>query len=44
MDSGWWPRWLPGQGLPQCLARPIGTTAEIDRVALVLRQLAEAAR
>jgi histidinol-phosphate aminotransferase len=44
MDHGFITRWLPGQGLPQCLRITIGTTAEIDRVALVLRQLAEAAR
>lgn len=44
MDHGFITRWLPGQGLPQCLRITIGTAAEMDRVALVLRQLAQAAR
>ncbi len=44
MDHGFITRWLPGQGLPQCLRITIGTAAEMDRVAAVLRQLAEAAR
>ena len=44
MDHGYITRWLPGQGLPQCLRITIGTVAEMDRVAAVLRQLAEAAR
>lgn len=44
MDHGFITRWLPGQGLPQCLRITIGTATEMDRVAAVLRQLAEAAR
>jgi histidinol-phosphate aminotransferase len=44
MDHGFITRWLPGQGLPQCLRITIGTAAEMDRVAAVLRQMAEAAR
>ncbi|MEI6641120.1 MAG: histidinol-phosphate transaminase [Novosphingobium sp.] len=44
IDHGFITRWLPGQGLPQCLRITIGTAAEMDRVAAVLRQLAEAAR
>ena len=44
MDHGFITRWLPGQGLPQCLRITIGTAAEMDRVSAVLRQLAEAAR
>lgn len=44
MDEGFITRWLPGQGLPQCLRITIGTAAEMDRVAAVLRALAQAAR
>lgn len=44
MEHGFITRWLPGQGLPQCLRITIGTAAEMDRVAAVLRQMAEAAR
>ncbi len=44
MDQGFITRWLPGQGLPQCLRITIGTASDMDRVAAVLRQLAEAAR
>ena len=44
MDHGFITRWLPGQGLPQCLRVTIGTAAEMDRVAAVLRQLAQGAR
>lgn len=44
MDHGFITRWLPGQGLPQCLRITIGTAEEMGRVATVLRQLAEAAR
>jgi len=44
MDHGFITRWLPGQGLPQCLRITIGTASDMDRVAAVLRQLAEAAR
>jgi len=44
MDHGFITRWLPGQGLPHCLRITIGAAAEMDRVAAVLRQLAETAR
>jgi len=44
MDQGFITRWLPGQGLPQCLRITIGTATEMDRVAAALRQLAAAAR
>jgi histidinol-phosphate aminotransferase len=44
MDHGFITRWLPGQGLPQCLRITIGTASDMDCVAAVLRQLAEAAR
>ena len=44
MDHGFITRWLPGQGLPRCLRITIGTGAEMDRVAAVLRCLAESAR
>lgn len=44
MDHGFITRWLPGQGLPQCLRITIGTADEMDRVAAALRQMAEAAR
>jgi histidinol-phosphate aminotransferase len=44
MDHGFITRWLPGQGLPQCLRITIGTAEEMDRVATILRHLAEAAR
>ncbi|KUR73601.1 histidinol-phosphate aminotransferase [Novosphingobium fuchskuhlense] len=44
MDHGFITRWLPGQGLPQCLRITIGTADEMDRVAAVLRQMAEVAR
>ncbi|KPF82066.1 histidinol-phosphate transaminase [Novosphingobium sp. AAP93] len=44
MDHGFITRWLPGQGLPQCLRITIGTAAEMDRVAAALRQMAETAR
>ena len=44
MDHGFITRWLPGQGLPRCLRITIGTAAEMDRVAAVLRGLAEGVR
>lgn len=44
MDHGFITRWLPGQGLPQCLRITIGNAAEMDRVAAVLRKLVAAAR
>ena len=44
MDAGYITRWLPGQGLPQCLRITIGTAAQMDEIAAALRQMAEAAR
>jgi histidinol-phosphate aminotransferase len=35
-------RWLPGQGLPQALRITIGTTQQMDAIALALREMAEA--
>ncbi|MFA7586804.1 MAG: histidinol-phosphate transaminase [Novosphingobium sp.] len=37
-------RWLPGQGLPQCLRITIGTADQMDDIARGLREMAEAAR
>lgn len=44
MAHGYITRWLPGQGLPQCLRITIGTAAQMDEIAAALRQLAGAAR
>ena len=41
---GYGTRWLPGQGLANGLRITIGTEAQMDQVAAVLRELAEAAR
>ena len=41
---GYATRWLPGQGLPHCLRITIGTGEQMDDVAAILRELAEAAR
>lgn len=35
-------RWLPGQGLPQALRITIGTAAQMDEIAAILHDLAEA--
>ena len=43
-DAGYIVRWLPGQGLPHGLRITIGTAAQMDEIAAVLRRLAEAAR
>ncbi|WP_353228959.1 histidinol-phosphate transaminase [Novosphingobium sp.] len=43
MDHGYITRWLPGQGLPQCLRITIGTPEQMDHIAVVLAQLAGAA-
>ncbi|WAT19359.1 histidinol-phosphate transaminase [Aurantiacibacter sp. MUD11] len=43
-DAGYAVRHLPGQGLPQALRITIGTDAQMDEVASVLRQLCEAAQ
>ena len=37
-------RWLPGQGLPQCLRITIGTGEQMDAIMAGLRDMAEAAR
>jgi histidinol-phosphate aminotransferase len=42
MDHGYITRWLPGQGLPQCLRITIGTAAQMDAIAAALSQLAGA--
>ena len=41
---GYATRWLPGQGLPHALRITIGTAEQMDEVAAILRELAEAAR
>jgi len=41
---GYATRWLPGQGLPQGLRITVGTGEQMDEVAAILRELAEAAR
>jgi len=43
-ERGYSARWLPGQGLPHGLRITIGTEAQMDAVAAILRELAEAAR
>jgi histidinol-phosphate aminotransferase len=43
MDAGYITRWLPGQGLPQCLRITIGTPAD-GRDRRRLRAMAQAAR
>lgn len=42
-DAGYIVRWLPGQGLPQALRITIGTAQQMDAIAAILRDLAEAA-
>ena len=44
MDHGYITRWLPGQGLPQCLRITIGTAAQMDEIAAALRAMAEGAK
>ena len=44
MDHGYITRWLPGQGLPQCLRITIGTAPQMDAIAAALRTMAEAAQ
>lgn len=41
-EAGYIVRWLPGQGLPQALRITIGTEQQMDAIAAVLRDLAEA--
>jgi histidinol-phosphate aminotransferase len=43
-ERGYITRWLPGQGLPQCLRITIGTTAQMDDITRALREMAEAVR
>lgn len=43
-QAGYAVRHLPGQGLPQALRITIGTAAQMDDIARVLRSMAEAAR
>jgi len=40
MEHGYITRWLPGQGLPQCLRITIGTAQQMDAIADILRALA----
>ncbi len=44
MDRGYITRWLPGQGLPQCLRITIGTAEQMDEIAAALRLMAEGAK
>ena len=39
-ERGYATRWLPGQGLPNCLRITIGTEAQMDEVSAILRELA----
>ncbi|WP_140420625.1 histidinol-phosphate transaminase [Novosphingobium sp. B 225] len=43
-NAGYIVRWLPSQGLPQALRITIGTAEQMDEIARVLRDLAEAAK
>lgn len=43
-QRGYITRWLPGQGLPQCLRITIGTSAQMDEIISGLREMAEATR
>lgn len=43
-DAGYIVRWLPGQGLGHGLRITVGTAEQMDVIARVLRQLAEAAK
>ena len=43
-EAGYMTRWLPGQGLAHGVRITIGTQEDMDSVARVLRQLAEAAK
>ena len=44
MERGYIVRWLPGQGLPNGLRITIGMPGEMDEIAEILRDLAEAAQ
>ncbi len=39
MEHGYITRWLPGQGLPQCLRITIGTAQQMDAIADILRAM-----
>jgi histidinol-phosphate aminotransferase len=39
MEHGYITRWLPGQGLPQCLRITIGTTGQMDDIIAALARL-----
>ncbi len=39
MEHGYITRWLPGQGLPQCLRITIGTAEQMDAIADILRAM-----
>jgi histidinol-phosphate aminotransferase len=41
MQAGYATRWLPGQGLPNCLRITIGTEAHMRDIARLLREMAE---
>jgi histidinol-phosphate aminotransferase len=43
MDAGYITRWLPGQGLPQCLRITIGSAEQMDAIAAALSRMAGAA-
>lgn len=43
MQAGYATRWLPGQGLPDCLRITIGTEAHMRDIARLLREMAEGA-
>lgn len=43
-EQGYIVRWLPGQGLRHALRITVGTAAEMDDIARILRQLAEGLR
>jgi histidinol-phosphate aminotransferase len=42
MEQGYITRWLPGQGLPQCLRITIGHADQMDAVAAALAHMAAA--
>lgn len=44
MQAGYATRWLPGQGLPDCLRITIGTEAHMRDVARLLREMTEGKR
>ena len=40
METGYITRWLPGQGMPQCLRITIGTREQMDAIADALARMA----